>query len=68
MNSLDTLEAVFRGGLQNGVSLTEILNALRNVSAHGELIGDGHPDEDMLIQLFNGYELAIEAARELEGR
>lgn len=69
MNTLDTLEAIFRGCLQNDVSLTEMLVALHNVSSHGTLIGDGGPiDDDMLSQLFDGFELSIEAAKSIEGR
>lgn len=69
MNQLDTLEAILKGSLQNGIQLTDILIAIHNVSAHGDNIGDGGPhDDDVLGKLFEGYDIAIKAARTLEGR
>lgn len=69
MNALQTLEAILKGSLQNEVQLTDILIALHNVCAHGEIIGDGGPiDEDVLTQLFDGFEKSIAAAKEIEGR
>ena len=69
MNCQETLEAMFRGMLQNEVPMTDILIALQNVSAHGELIGGGGPHDDVeLSDLFDGFDISIRAARGLEGR
>jgi hypothetical protein len=65
---LDLLENTFKGWIASGIPTATIVCALHNACAHGDVMlaaGEDVTDEN-LTQLFDGFDLSLEAARSME--
>lgn len=64
---VDLCESMVRGIIKGGVSPNELLVGMHNAFVHGELFGEADLEcsEESLGKLFNGLDIAIEAAKEI---
>lgn len=68
MNTQQLLETTFKHWIESGIGTATIICALHNACVHGEAIGNAGENltDDNLSRLFEGFDICLEAARDME--
>ncbi len=67
MTEINFVEKTVRGWLKGGIQISHIVIGMHNACVHGDAIENGEINDNNLGKLFEGFDISIKAAREIDG-